>query len=297
MFYDLLLSALEDMANLVKGKSSSSATLPDNACMDWISPAVLILDAMAQPLLVDRSSIKTALGELEKINKIKESFLPTSSSADHTVTGSMKFIIPPELIASLHARFPTELGDTSVSGSGASSSTSSTSFSTSVMNDMDAFREFIMSVGRSDQSDGDDRNDDALRETPQMPESMDIDDTSSFLPVVAPRVSIASEATTSTGDNHGDGAVQGDHDGGGDAKEEEGKVDTEQATGPLANMFASPLVVENGLTTAMSLRALCLSLDLLEALPSTSSIRVGSMSRALMQLVVHVTRVEEVRFS
>ena len=61
-----------------------------------------------------------------------------------------------------------------------------------------------------------------------------------------------------------------------------------------ATMFASPLVVDNGLTTEMSLRALYVSLDLLETVSMSPSVRVHFVSVAVMQLMVHITRREEV---
>lgn len=237
---------------------ASLSTLPDNACMDWISPALLILDAMAQPLLVDQNNVKTALSELEKINRIKQTFLVDSSSTSSSSSFSpspSKYIIPPELIASLEARFPEELGEDRFPGSsGRSSHSSTTGGYSDGMHLLADYDEFMSGHGER------------------------TDHTSSSTPPISSTATV--ESGTVEEEKHPT------------ASKESEEMSSKDAA-PLSTLFSLPLVVENGLTTAMCLRTLKFSMDLLEILP-LSSPRASSLNCAIMQLLVHVTRVDEV---
>lgn len=267
IFYDLLISTLGEVANEVK--KTPKKELPDNVCMDWISPALLILDAMTQPLLVDKVNIKTALGELEKINKIKQTFL-----TDSTDSTSARYIIPPELIASLQARFPDELGDELGAVSAAISGRSSTS-SASAWGDgmqlMADFDEFMSGMDERRPSRSAERS-----------SSTSAEDTVSAITETA----AASEPSTGVAEQKTDAEV---------ISESEKNTKATEESDTLPALFSLPLVVGNGLTTDMCLKTLDISLDILEMLSIGSSSRSFSIYSALMQLLVHITRIDEVR--
>lgn len=43
---------------------SSESYFPDNPCLDWICPALLILDVMTQPILFDKDNVVKTLREI-----------------------------------------------------------------------------------------------------------------------------------------------------------------------------------------------------------------------------------------
>ena len=73
MLHDLLISALEHI-NVTVGPSGTTH-LATKAHADaeklvkgqeWIQPALLLLDMIAQPLLVDKTTLQSTMGELER---------------------------------------------------------------------------------------------------------------------------------------------------------------------------------------------------------------------------------------
>lgn len=73
--------------------SSVNQILPDNSCMDWIAPALLIMDAMSQPILVDKINVDSAISELGKVESMS---LEDSESASP---------LSPDLTKLLHTQF------------------------------------------------------------------------------------------------------------------------------------------------------------------------------------------------
>jgi len=195
-FYELLLSALEDTISQVNVSSSNS--LPDNSCIDWISPALLILDAMAQPVLVEKANVEAALVELGKVNK--------PNKADN--------IISPELKESLRKRYLRE----------------------NTM-DLKALKSAAAILGLSGATD-------------------------------------SSSDSTCLSNINASGSAELNSE-----KDKTCRV---------------PLVVENGLTQDMAIRAVHVCLDLMGMLP-TDAKRSSSLYQALIQLLVHITRNQEVR--
>lgn len=60
-FYEQLLNKLETAMDAIIDPESS---FPDNPCLDWICPALLILDVMTQPILFDKENIVESLREI-----------------------------------------------------------------------------------------------------------------------------------------------------------------------------------------------------------------------------------------
>ena len=74
MLYELLIGALEHVGVTVGGppgttpltaKASAEAEKLEGG-QAWIQPALLLLDMIAQPLLVDKTTLQSSMGELER---------------------------------------------------------------------------------------------------------------------------------------------------------------------------------------------------------------------------------------
>jgi hypothetical protein len=99
--------------DLIIGSSESS--FPDNPCLDWICPALLILDVMTQPILFDKDNV------VETLREIRTHEDNTKSQEEPTTP-----IITQQIKIYLTQRFglkPRDFGE--ISAQGSSSETSS----------------------------------------------------------------------------------------------------------------------------------------------------------------------------